>query len=225
MALACAAIAVGSDLQASVTSRLGALANTSIIQSWHGWACLIGWGTFCVAMFQIAQLYPDWASSTLHFKVDENLISTGLVVGISAIIIIRSKLTKVNDIEWGAEWLYLWSSAQVLDAVNRRRVEVKRQWERKIDPYVRDLVQEPRLFTDLEAYVTPLLTGCTPKIQTAMTQELQRLRGAYIKSGDPDPDGTINNSVLARKYLVSAVLDHLGNSEIKNWAVSKQLKI
>lgn len=225
VALGCALIAIGIDLQASVSSRLGALANTSILQSWQGWACLIGWGMFCVVMFQIAQLYPDWASETLHFKVNDNLMSTGLIVGISALVIIRSKLTKVNEIEWGGEWLYLWSSAQVLDAVNRRRVYVKREWETKLDPYVSNLVGQPTLFTDLENYITPLLAGWAPKTQTAVTTELSRLRGTYIKQGDPNPDATINQSVPARRYLISAILDHLGNAEIQNFAIQRGLKL
>jgi hypothetical protein len=112
IALACALIAIGIDLQDAVTARLGVLANTSILQCWQGWACLLGWGAFNVAMFQIVLLYPKWASETFHFEVGNNLASTGLLVGVSAMIIIRSKLMKVNNIEWGVEWLYLWSSAQ-----------------------------------------------------------------------------------------------------------------
>src|SRR3954466_705940 len=91
IALACAVIAVGTDLQDSVTGRLGALANTSVLQCWQGWASLLGWGAFDAAMFHLVLLNPVWASETFHFKVDDNLAWTGLVVGVSAIVIIRSK--------------------------------------------------------------------------------------------------------------------------------------
>jgi hypothetical protein len=36
IAFGCALVAVGTDLQSSVTNRLGALANTSILQCWQG---------------------------------------------------------------------------------------------------------------------------------------------------------------------------------------------
>ena len=107
IAFSCGLVAIGVDLQDSVTARLGALANTSILQSWQGWAGLLGWGAFNAAMFQVVLLNPSWASQTFNFKVDDNLAWTGLLVGLSAIIIIRSKLTKVGNVEWGVEWLYL----------------------------------------------------------------------------------------------------------------------
>lgn len=42
VAFACAVIAISTDLQNSVNTRLGALANTSILQTWHGWSSLVG---------------------------------------------------------------------------------------------------------------------------------------------------------------------------------------
>ena len=45
IAFSCGLVAIGVDLQDSVTARLGALANTSILQSWQGWAGLLGWGS------------------------------------------------------------------------------------------------------------------------------------------------------------------------------------
>src|SRR5436309_9269342 len=77
IALACALIAIGIDLQDAVTTRLGVLANTSILQCWQGWATLLGWGAFNVTMFQIVLLDPKWASETFHFEIGNNLASTG----------------------------------------------------------------------------------------------------------------------------------------------------
>jgi hypothetical protein len=75
IALATALIAIGIDLQDAVTTRLGVLANTSILQCWQGWASLLGWGAFNVTMFQIVLLDPKWASETFHFEVDTSLTS------------------------------------------------------------------------------------------------------------------------------------------------------
>jgi hypothetical protein len=214
IALLCALIAIGVDLQDSVTTRLGALAYTSILQSWHGWASLLGWGAFTIGMFQLVLLYPTWASQTFHFEVSDNLLSAGFLVGVSAMIIIRSKLAKVGNIEYGGEWLYLWSSAQVLSAVNRKRIASKSRWEGKFQVFVINLAKYPDFFTDLETNITGILLGLSKTTQAALTVEFQRIRSTYIPAGDPNPTNTINGSILARRYLVSAVLDHIGHTDI-----------
>lgn len=214
IALATALIAIGIDLQDTVTTRLGVLANTSILQCWQGWASLLGWGAFNVTMFQIVLLDPKWASETFHFEVGNNLASTGLLVGVSAMIIIRSKLMKVNNIEWGVEWLYLWSSAQSLSAVNRKRIATKSRWKSQFEQYATDLVKYPNFFTGLQTYLDNILEGSPPKVKEALQQEVRQLRATYIPPGDQTPDSTINRSVSARLDLISAALDHLGHSDI-----------
>jgi hypothetical protein len=226
IAFICGLVAIGSDLQGSVRSRLGALANTSIWQCPMGLACLLGWSAFGVVMYQIAQLYPDWASQTFHFKIGKNLLVTGFAVGVSAIIIIRSKLTKVNDVEWGAEWIYLWSGAQVLDAVNRRRVSIKKALETKVAPYATDLTGQQLFFTDLEAHVKSLLPGLPIDLQNAVNKEIQQLRNNSVAPpGAVDADAQVNGNVNARRFLVSIVIDYLGDRDIKIWAGSKGLAI
>jgi hypothetical protein len=220
VAFACALVAVGTDLQNSVNGRLGALANTSILQSWQGWSSLIGWGAFDAAMFQIVVTNPTWASQTFHFDVGNNLPWAGLVVGISAIIIIRSKLFKQGNVEWGAEWIYLWSSAQVLDAVNRKRINIKHLWEGKFRACTDDHGKYPTLFTDLEKHMSGILQGKAQQTQAALTQDFQQLRGKYVPSGDPNPDATINMSLPARRYLISALLDRVGHADLISWARS-----
>ena len=218
IAFACAVIAIGTDLQNSVNTRLGALANTSILQSWQGWSSLVGWGAFDATMFQIVLINPKWASATFHFDVGDNLPWAGLVVGISAIIIIRSKLFKQGNVEWGAEWVYLWSSAQVLDAVNRKRIGIKRVWEGKLRPAADDFGKYPTFFTDLEAHMSGILHGKPQQTQAALIQEFQQLRAKYIPPADPSPDAAINKSSSARRYLVSVVLDRVGQAELAEWA-------
>jgi hypothetical protein len=214
----CALVAVGTDLQDSVKVRLGDLAGTSILSTWQGWASLALWGCFTVFMFQFVVQHPAWATSTFLFKVSDNLLATGFVVGISAIVIIRSKLAKVGNVEWGVEWVYLWSSAQVLNAVNQKRIRTVGQWKRRFKPLVTDVVTYPNLFTDLESHMSSLLNGKSAKTQTAVSQEFTRLRVSYIPAGNANADATINANLLARQYIVSVILDHLGPDDLSDWA-------
>jgi hypothetical protein len=225
IALICGLIAIGSDLQGNVTARLGALANTSVVRCREGVACLVGWGAFNVAMFQIVLLYPVWASETFHFQVGDNLLGTGLLVGVSAVIIIRSKLTKVNNIEWGGEWLYLWSGARVLDAVNRRRVAIKQKLEAAFAPHVANIAGLPTFFTDLETHVNSLLPGLPTELQTDVNKELQQLKTSFVPAGSPNPANVLDKDATARKVLVSVVIDYLGDDELKSWATSKHLTL
>ena len=225
IAFVCALIAVGTDLQNSVTSRLGALANTSILQSQQGWWSLLGWGAFDAAMLQIVLINPTWATQTFHFDVGKNLLWAGLVVGISAIIIIRSKLFKQGNVEWGVEWIYLWSSAQVLDAVNRKRIRIKGHSEGRFRPFASDLGQYPNFFTDLETHMLGILQGKSQQTQAAVTQEFAQLRAKYIPAGDQNPNATINNNAPARRYLISVVMDHIGHTDLVTWALAQGMQI
>jgi hypothetical protein len=225
IAFGCALVAVGTDLQSSVTNRLGALANTSILQCWQGWASLVGWGAFDATMLQIVLKNPNWASQTFHFDVSSNLLWAGLVVGISAIIIIRSKLFKQGDVEWGAEWIYLWSSAQVLDAVNQHRIAIKRLWESKFRAPSANTANYPSFFTDLESHMTGVLLGMQPATQAALTREFQRLHTNYPPTAGQTADDAVNGNAAARRYIVSAVLDHVGHGALVGWANGAGIQI
>jgi hypothetical protein len=76
----------------------------------------------------------------------------------------------------------------------------------------------PNFFTDLESHITNILQESPQKTQIALTKEFQSLRSTYIPVGDPNPADTINANVLARRFLVSAVLDHMGQTELRIWA-------
>lgn len=104
-------------------------------------------------------------------------------MGISAIIIIRSKLFKQGNVEWGVEWVYLWSSAQVLDAVNRKRIDIKTYWESKLRSSADDLGKYPSFFCDLETYMTGIVGGKPQQTQAALIQEFQQLRTGPRGSG------------------------------------------
>jgi hypothetical protein len=197
---------------------------TSIFTCWQGWLSLAIWGIFDAGMYHFILNHREWASSTLGFAVDQNLLGTALAVGVSAIVVIRSKLAKVGTFEVGGEWAYLWSRAQVLDAVNKKRITKKTGWERRFKTAAEATKNVPMFFTDLEVYVKGLLQG-RPDIKQTVTDQIVDLRKQYIPSGDQDPDSTINGNDRARRYLVSLALDYLGHRVLESWAKANKIAI
>jgi hypothetical protein len=224
IAFACAVIAVAIDLQDAVKAQLGALANTSILGCWQGWVSIIGWGIFDAAMYHMILNNKEWATSTFGFRVDQNLLWTGLVVGISAIVVIRSKLAKVGSVEVGGEWVYLWTRAKVLNAVNKRRVNIKQVWQSRFRRAVNDVAGSPTFFTDLETRFVSLLLG-RPDITSAVLAQIADLRKQYVPAGDPNADDTINANPRARAYLVNVGLDYFGPAELLQWATQAGIAI
>ncbi len=92
VAFCCAFIAIAVDLQTAVKAELGGLADTSVLLCRWGWIIAVGWGGFDAVMFLVVEDHRQWASGTFGFKVDDNQLWTGLVVGVSAILVIRSKI-------------------------------------------------------------------------------------------------------------------------------------
>lgn len=219
VAFACAVVAVGVDLQDAVKTQLGALANTFVLQCWQGWAALFAWGIFDAGMYHVILNNQQWASNTFGFDVKQNPLLLGIVVGVSAVVVIRSKLAKVGNFEVGGEWLYLWSRATVLNAINKRRVRIKRTWQAKFRAAIHDTAGLPTFFTDLEAEIRGRVAG-RPDISTSILAQLDDLRKQYVPTGDPNPDATINRSERARSYLVSLGLDYFGHRDLQEWATA-----
>ena len=225
IAFACAAVAVAVDLQDTVRARMGGFANTSVLLCWQGWLTLCAWGLFDAVMYHIILNNKEWASSTFGFRVDLNPLWTGLAVGLSAVIVIRSKLAKIGTFEIGGEFAYLWSRARVLDAVNKRRIDKKQQCQGgKTKEAIADIAAFPTLFTDLEAHLRDLATG-RPDISAAVVSEIDDLRKTYIKAGDANPDKTINGTDRARSYLVNIALDYFGHRDFRKWAKANRIPL
>jgi len=106
----------------------------------------------------------------------------------------------------------------VLDAVNQHRIAIKRLWEGKFRPPSVNIANYPNFFTDLESHMTGVLLGMQPAAQAALTREFQRLRTNYPPAAGQTADDAVNGSAAARRYIVSAVLDHAGHSALVAWA-------
>src|SRR5712692_8841114 len=159
IAFACAAVAVAVDLQNTVRKVLGGFANTSVVLCLYGWLAICAWGLFDAVMYLVILDNKEWASNTFGFTVDKNPLWTGLAVGVSAVFVIRSKLGKFGSIEIGGELAYLWSSAKVLDAVNKRQIVKKEQCLAKFKAAIDNIGALPSFFADLEAYLRARATG------------------------------------------------------------------
>jgi hypothetical protein len=186
---------------------------------------LVGWGAFDATMLQIVLKNPKWASQTLHFDVGSNLLWAGLVCRHFGNHHHPQQAVQEGNVEWGAEWIYLWSSAQVLDAVNQRRIAIKRLWESKFRSPSTNIANYPNFISDLESHMTGLLLGMQPTTQAALTREFQRLRTNYPPAAGQTADDAVNGSAAARRYIVSAVLDHVGHNALVAWANGAGIQI
>jgi hypothetical protein len=209
VAFCCAVIAVGLDLQDGIRAQLGRLANTSVLNVWPGRFILLGWGLFDAVMYLIIINHKEWAKNTFHFDVDQNKIVAGLAIGISAVLIIRSKLAKVGNVEIGGELAYLWSRAYVLDAVNAVRVQKRIKYLNRYGAVTKAIQQYPSFFTDLEGWLTQRLLGL-PDIKPRVEAQI----GEIKKQAQPSPD----QDASARLYLVGVVLDFFGHTELDSFA-------
>lgn len=209
VAFALAVVAVGVDIQQTIQSRLGNGANTSVLAVWQGWIILAMWG-FCDAGLYIAILAnPDWAKATFPFVVSGNKLWAGVIIGVSAVIIIRSKLAKVADVEIGFEWAYLWARAFVLTSVNKERARKRVASEKRYYPMADDVAKFPGLFTDLKKWIELMAKGLDEQRQTAVLTQLAEIsRTSTANSSSPDKD------VDARRNLMGLAFDYFTTSEI-----------
>jgi hypothetical protein len=208
IAFALAFVAIAFDIQDAIKSRLGDGANTSVLTVRQGWLVLVGWSLFDVALYMAALSHPTWARQTFGFDIANNKLAAGVVVGLSAVIVIRSKLAKVSNVELGFEWAYLWSRAYALTSVNRARFQARVQCEGKYFPFALDTTNYPTLFSSLERWLRvraeDLEQGACLKVKNQIDEIRKR-----TAAPDHDPD--------ARKYLFGVAFDYLSPREIKDW--------
>lgn len=207
LALICAALAVGSDAQTEVRARFGRRYGTFILGSWQGAAFILFWGIVDV-LFYIAFLYNhDWAKRAFNIEVEQNLVWMGVVVGLSAILIIRTNLASVNGFQIGGELAYSWSRAALIDNLNRARLRARRTFLSPFKAYAKDITAYPNYFASLEAILVALMPGSDKRA------EIQAQLDA-IKNGLASPDA----SPVARESITGLVYDYFGPNEVTTWA-------
>lgn len=212
VAFGLAAVAVGFDVQDTVRARLGELANTSVLMTWQGWAVLFGWGLFDALLYFYIINNPQWATNTFNFDVAGNKVWAGAVVGVSAVLIIRSKLAKIGSVELGGEFAYLWSRAYVLDAVNGVRVQKRIENEKQYASAARDISKYPSLYTELAAWIDDRSKGKSEAARALIMAQMSEIkRQAKPSPADADQDPN------ARKYLFGLAIDYFKPAEIEAW--------
>ncbi len=214
IAFICAAIAIGTDAQTEVRTRFGRVYGTSVFRSLWGYLFIIGWGLINVG-FYVAFLYKhDWAQRAFNIDVDKNLLWTGLVVGLSAVLIIRTNLATVGSIQVGGEWAYLWSRSFLIVRLNSKRVQSRREFLTRPGhghqtPCHRDLTGFPAYFDALEDELKSHAKALPQEAD--ILQQLKTIRGT---KANPNKDST------ARKDLTALFYDYLGPTLFDSWAAS-----
>src|SRR5215471_11501347 len=184
LAFICAAIAVGSDAQAEIRSRFGRRYGTFILGAREGYLFILAWGIVDVA-FYIAFLFNhDWAKRAFNIEIEPNLLWTGIVVGLSAILIFRTNLATINGFQIGGELLYSFSRAYLIDNLNRARLRARREFLAQYRPYFRNTASYRNYFSSLEKVLKDLSAGSDKSAE--IDAQLTGIKAAVAPPGDPD---------------------------------------
>ena len=206
-AFICAAIAVGSDAQSEVNTRLGRIRGTNIV-SWPGVAFVVFWGLADVAFYVAFLFNHEWAKKAFDIEIEKNLLWSGMVVGLSAVLIFRTNLATVGSVQVGGEWLYTTTRAYLIDALNRKRSRHRYAFLNTHKPFYNDCKKYPAYFTALHGKILDLAIGSPHK------SEIETALDKTKTSGSEQPD----TDVAVRMNVTGVAYDYFGAKEFEDWA-------
>lgn len=201
-----ACISVATDLQDELHRvAKGPRTGTQVLGSKYAVVFVIGWGAVGVVAYCVAQGFPEWFEKAFSLKLDKNNLLTGLLIGASTVVIIRSNLITVAKMPIGGEFFYSLTRARVVFVMNKRRGAQRADFLRAQRAYA-DIQAYPNYFTKMEAHIA--LIG--PPLPTfgSMTTEI-----ASIKAASRTPDGDVG----ARQSLTGLMYDYFGAEEVLAW--------
>jgi hypothetical protein len=202
-----AALAVGTDAQSEMRSRFGGRHGTFAPSTGPGLVFIIWWSLVDLAFYIWFLKHHDWAKRAFNVDVEKGTILTGLAVGVSAVLIIRTKLATYNSIPVGFDAFYEWTRSILIDQLNRKRVRMRRTFLGKFKAPCNDIEGLPKYFTSAEKTLKELAAG---KAQQAEIQSVM----ATIRSSVGEPD----RSSVAREDLTGLFYDYFGPEEVEKWA-------
>lgn len=209
IAFALGALAVWLDIRDTLKSQLGASTTMTTMLAGQGWWFLLAWGSVDALIFLIVISHPVWAKATFQFDFDQNKLLAGATVGLSAVFVIRSKLTKIGNVEIGGEWAYLWSRAYLLSSVSQRwgleRIGLLADYE----TVTKDPVKFPNFYTDLEHWLTEQ-SKVVPDDKDFVIGQMALIRKQAAANILLDPN--------ARRDLAGLGIDFLGPTNFEKWA-------
>ncbi len=207
IAFSCAAVAVGTDAQTAVRALFGSRYYTFILRTWLGYVFIGGWGLIDVAFYVAFLSNKDWAKAAFNIDISENLLWTGVVVGLSAVLIIRSNFATIGSVQLGGEYPYSWSRAKLIELLNRKRTRQRRAFLTRLRPFCRNTGGYGNYFTSLESTLTTLAMGSTQR------SDIEAQLSA-IKASAANP----NADAGARESLTGLIYDYFGPGEVDAWA-------
>jgi hypothetical protein len=211
IAFVCAAVAVGFDAQTEVRTRLGRLYGTSILRTLPGFVFIIFWGVVDVVIFVVFLFNHDWAKRAFNIEIEQNLAWTGLVVGLSAVLIIRTNLATVGSFQVGGELAYSLSRASLIDWLNRARGRARRSFLGRYRTICKDTAGKPNYFTSLERVLVDLALGSEQRGE--IEKQLAKIKATVPNPQSPDA------VAIAREDLTALVYDYFGPTEVDRWGV------
>ena len=206
IAFLCATIAVGANAQTEVKARFGSgLHGTSILLSKPGLLFLAFWGLVDAVFFMVFVNNHDWAKRAFNIEVEDNVLMTVAVVGLSAILIIRTNLATVGSVQLGGELVYSWSRSYLIDQLNRKRVSDRRAFMQRYRSYYRDVAGYPNYLVSLGNTLTNLAGGSANAAK--IKEDFAKLKTEAAA-----------NAIESRESLTGLVYDYFGPKAVDDWA-------
>jgi hypothetical protein len=181
------------------------------LKDWPGWVFILVWGVVVAVLFRVFLRHHDWAQRAFNVEIGDNLLAAGFVVGLSAILLIRTNLATIGSVQVGGEYAYTASRAFLIDPLNRKRVKARKAFLRRHQEACADAGTYPRLFGEAETHLGALAMG-SPH-QATLQSELANLRQS-VQASDPNTDSAARRSVIGLFY------DYFGPKEVDDWVNS-----
>jgi hypothetical protein len=133
-----------------------------------------------------------------------------LVVGFSAVLLIRTNLATGGSVQIGGEYVYTWSRSLLIDRLNRARARMRLALLQPHRRFCRDITSYPNYFRSLESdALTPVAAGSAQRDE--ILTQLATIK-ASVANHEKDGD--------AREDLTKLVYDYFGPADVESWATT-----
>jgi hypothetical protein len=181
-----------------------------VLASWIVWPVC---GLFALFAFAYSATHPsesNWISQAISLGAPDNF-SRGFTVGMSVLVLIRSKVMTAGNSEVGLEYFYNVGRAWILKSVNRKRVRIKNNF---LDGHIDRMMAKANFQANLLTFAVEIVASESEAIRNSM-------RDQFEKTGARRPNTAFNaeNPDWQQFYrdLAGIAVDYCGVKQVSDW--------